>query len=493
MLRSTLGRLVKMTAGYSLNTLIGPLLTLILTPIYTRILTPSDYGSVDTLLMLGNILFILGSLGLTSALPALYFDPDKADEQPCIIASALWVGIIWSALLTALVLLAVRPITRLALDRTDLTELTWLIAIGLTGGVIYSIQTTVLRLRFAVWRANVLALIYLLVFAGSNILFIVILRWGPAGVISAYTLTNVVTAVAALAIATESIRSLPHLPLMLQLARTGLPLVPAGLAVWVLVWEDRLFLVRTVSYAEIGFYAIANKLASMLSLLVGPFKSAWEPLALSIQQQQDAARTYAKMLTYYTVVGLGLALALSLFAREILLLFTTASYVDATLYVWMLAVVPLISGFQAILSVGLFIEKRLGRLGWALLVAAVVNTLLNVLLIPPFGVTGAALATLLGYLAIPLFIAIVAQRTRPFPFEWGRVVTVFVVYLVLAGAGIMLSDRSDLVTLSLRALLLFSYLPLLWALRIFDRHEIQLATHILRQPQLVLRRITGLR
>ncbi|GIV96665.1 MAG: hypothetical protein KatS3mg057_1322 [Herpetosiphonaceae bacterium] len=140
---------------------------------------------------------------------------------------------------------------------------------------------------------------------------------------------------------------------------------------------------------------------------------------------------------------------------------------------------------------GCFIEKRLGRLGWALLVAAAVNTLLNVLLIPPFGVTGAALATLLGYLAIPLFIAIVAQRTRPFPFEWGRVVTVFVVYLVLAGAGIMLSDRSDLMTLSLRALLLFSYLPLLWALRIFDSHELQLATHILRQPQLVLRRITG--
>ena len=67
---------------------------------------------------------------------------------------------------------------------------------------------------------------------------------------------------------------------------------------------------RFVSLSELGIYAIANKLVSMLTLLVEPFKAAWNPLALSIQQQKEAPRTYAKILTYFSAGGLGIGLAL---------------------------------------------------------------------------------------------------------------------------------------------------------------------------------------
>src|SRR5207244_7112932 len=118
-------------------------------------------------------------------------------------------------------------------------------------------------------------------------------------VISAALLTNVVMGLAGLLAAPKSLAVLPSLPLMRLLVRTGLPFVPAGLAVWVLTYGDRLFLPRSVAYQQIGLYDIANKLASALALLVEPFKSAWGPFALSIQQDPNAPRTYSKVLTYY--------------------------------------------------------------------------------------------------------------------------------------------------------------------------------------------------
>ncbi|MFO7170287.1 MAG: hypothetical protein DIU80_019855, partial [Chloroflexota bacterium] len=76
MSESPLRRLVRNTAGYSFSTLAGPLFTLLLTPVYTRLLTAADYGTVDTLTMLGTVLFLIGTLGIAPALTALYYAPE---------------------------------------------------------------------------------------------------------------------------------------------------------------------------------------------------------------------------------------------------------------------------------------------------------------------------------------------------------------------------------------------------------------------------------
>jgi O-antigen/teichoic acid export membrane protein len=309
MLRSNFRQLIRTTLGYSLNTLIGPIFTLLLTPLYTRVLGVDNYGVIGVLTPLGMLIFLLGLLGLTSALPALYYDPQRREQQQRIVASALWVAAIWSTALGVCVFLGAAPLSRVAIGRMmrdDMPNLVRLMAIGLPFGVIYSIQTTVLRLHFAVWRANLLALLYILTTAGTNLVFVVLLGWGVMGVISAGALTNVIMGLAGLAVAPASLAVPPGAALMRLLVRTSLPLVPASLAVWVLTYGDRLFLPRSVAYQQIGLYDIANKLASALALLVEPFKSAWGPFALAIQQDPNAPRTYSKVLTYYCIVGLGL-------------------------------------------------------------------------------------------------------------------------------------------------------------------------------------------
>ncbi|HEX5690537.1 MAG TPA: oligosaccharide flippase family protein, partial [Roseiflexaceae bacterium] len=364
MLRSNFRRLIQTTAGYSLNTLVGPLFTLLLTPIYTRVLGVANYGVVETLLPLGMIMYMLGLLSVPSALPVLYYDPTLADRQPRVVASALWVAALWSAALAAIGYALADPLMRLTLGdlaRDDLTGLVRLMMLGLPFGVLYGVQTTVLRLRFAVWRSNLLALLFMFVNAGANLLLVVALRWGVWGVIGANVATNIVMGLAGLAVGAQSLSARPEPGLMRRLAQTGVPLLPAGLAVWLLVYEDRLFLTRTVAFEQIGIYGIANKLASVLALLIEPFKSAWGPLALSIQQEANAPRTYAKVLTYYCVVGLGLGLALSLFAHEALLIVTTPAFVGAEAYIWLLVLTPLAGGFSLIVSIGLLIEKKLGQ------------------------------------------------------------------------------------------------------------------------------------
>src|SRR5215212_3307280 len=237
MLRSNFRQLLRTTLGYSINTLVGPIFTLLLTPLYTRVLGVDNYGVIGVLTPLGVLMFLLGLLGLTSALPVLYYDPARREQQRQIVASALWIAAIWSTGLGVCLFLGAVPITRIAvgqLMRDDMPALVRLMVIGLPFGVIYSIQTTVLRLHFAVWRANLLALLYILATAGSNLVFVVLMGWGVYGVISAGVVTNVIMGLAGLAAALASLSVLPRVALMRLLVRTSVPLLPASLAVWVL-------------------------------------------------------------------------------------------------------------------------------------------------------------------------------------------------------------------------------------------------------------------
>jgi O-antigen/teichoic acid export membrane protein len=490
MLRSNFRQLIRTTLGYSMNTLVGPIFTLLLTPLYTRVLGVDNYGVIGVLTPLGVLMFLLGLLGLTSALPVLYFEPQRREQQQRVAASSLWVAAIWSTALAGCVYVGAAPITRIAvgqLMRADMPDLVRLMAIGLPFGVIYSVQTTVLRLRFAVWRANLLALLYILSTAGTNLMFVVFLGWGVKGVISAGVITNVILGVAGLAIAPQSLAVLPSATLMRLLVRTSVPLIPASLAVWVLTYGDRLFLPRSVPFQQIGLYDIANKLASALALLVEPFKSAWGPFALSIQLDPNAPRTYSKVLTYYCIVGLGLGLGLSLFAHEALLILATPQFIDAERYIWLLALTSLSSGFTLIVTIGLLIEKKLAQAAWLVTAAAALNTLLNFLLIPPLGVLGAAAATALAYMASALLTAIRAQRAHAFPYEWRKVGLTFAVYLALAVGGLALGSQVDLLSIVVRLGILLAYPLVLWLLGVFDLWELQLARRALAQPQMLLR------
>jgi len=484
-LQATMRRLLWITTGYSMSTLIGPLFTIMLTPIYTRVLTTGDYGTVDALMMLSSALTTLGALGVPTALPAFYYEPQRQAQQQQILSSAVWVSGGWSLLLASGVFVGAAQMTQITLNRTDVADLLAWLAIGLPFAVMYQVQTTVLRLQFAVWRANVLALLYLLVFASANLILIVWWRRGSAGVIQAHMVTMVIMGLLGLALAPGSVRRMPRLDLMRGLVQTGALLVPGSMAAWVLMYQDRLFLVRYVSLEQIGVYAIAVRLASTLSLLVEPFKAAWGPLALSIQQQHDAAQAYTRVFIYYCVGGLGVALALSLLAPEILCIVTTPAYVEAATYIWLLTLMSLTSGLQTIMAVGLYIKKQVRHLGWTVVVAAGLNTLLNLLLIPRLGVMGAVIATAIGYLTAPLLTAGVAQRWHPLPYQWGKALLVFLVYLALAGAGQLFASPVNLTTLVVRLALLLSYLPLLTVLGIFEARERRLFYCILRHPRLM--------
>ena len=67
--------------------------------------------------------------------------------------------------------------------------------------------------------------------------------------------------------------------------------------------------------------------------------------------------------------------------------------------------------------------------------AAALNVMLNLVLIPPYGMIGAAVATVAAYSVMLVGMAWWSQHVYPVPYQWRRVATAAGVAVVLAVAG----------------------------------------------------------
>ena len=83
--------------------------------------------------------------------------------------------------------------------------------------------------------------------------------------------------------------------------RFGLPTVPADASVYALQVADRFYLFRGYSHAAAGDYSVALQLATVVFVAVRGFQYAWPPLAYSIESDDEAARLYSLVTTYFVL------------------------------------------------------------------------------------------------------------------------------------------------------------------------------------------------
>jgi O-antigen/teichoic acid export membrane protein len=204
----------------------------------------------------------------------------------------------------------------------------------------------------------------------------------------------------------------------------GLPLVPAALALWALALVDRILLRHLDTLDSVGEYAVANRVANVLLLVVSGFSLAFGPYIFSIYSEDRATerQVRAQTLRYLAIVLCAIGLALTLFAHALIDV-VAPSFDTAYEAVGPLALGAVAVGISAVAMSGISYVRRTELLAGAAVLAAVVNIGLNFALIPPFGMVGAAFATAAAYLLLATIQYVLAQRLYPTPYEPAKVLT----------------------------------------------------------------------
>lgn len=460
---SLLKRLLKMVAGYGMVQWAGPFLSLIFTPIITRMLNPDDYGVADYVLTISSAIGVVALLAIPQALTAHFNDHPEIDWQKRITGSALTISSTVGVLIgSGLVIFApalaeLAPITH---GYAYLFQWMGLTAVlGLGGAILTSAAQAALRVRWGM----ALSITTILGTVLGNVLFIVVLRLGVTGMVLTPIVTGVLIFWVALGL-TRRMIGCPSLDLARLLLRTGLWLLPATLSGWVLQVADRFFLAQAVSAQALGYYAIANRIATLLFVAVAPLLTAYTPLALAMQHEPAAKQRYATLARYLIAVVLFAGLGLGLYATEMLIVLTRDSYLPAAVYVGFLTYIHTFGAVNLVLYTSGLASKQFKGITWTVLTGALVNLILNYFLIPPYGVWGATAATVISYAVPPMLLYLWLQPRYPVPYPVAKIVGAIAIQFALLVIGLALPPLPFLTRILVKGFILMllplAYLPL---------------------------------
>lgn len=433
-MRPTLARFVRLTAGYSLVTLAGPIFTVLLTPLYTRVLSPADYGVVEAATSVSAFVNTLVLFALDQALNAHFFTGDEARQRDTL-TTALWIVLALGLAAFAVLALAAGPLALWLYHEPGQRLLILLVAGSAITTPLYSLTLAGLRLQAQVRRANALALGLLLTTVTSTVVLVLGLRLNAVGVMAANLLGSLTACGLGLVLARPVLGGRFRWAQAGPLLRTAATLLPGAYSLLILAGIDRLLLTQFVSTTELGLYSIANKLAALLYVGLSAAWYAWWPMALEMAPRPEGPGQLARMLEYFTALSLTAALALGIFAPQILQVFTRTVYVPAAPYalVLMLYTGPL-SFIVQMFFIGLYIRQRTHLISAAYLAAGLTNIGLNLWWDPAWGVWGAVWATVAAGVLLAGLAYMAGQRALPVPYRVDRL-------LVLGGlyaAGVAL-------------------------------------------------------
>jgi O-antigen/teichoic acid export membrane protein len=204
---------------------------------------------------------------------------------------------------------------------------------------------------------------------------------------------------------------------MRRMLAFSVPLVPASLGVFVTLYIDRIALNQLATLSAVGIFGIGYRLASLVSLLLIGFQIALTPIIYMRYREPSTPGELARAMRMFVGFALLVTLTLSIWAPEMLRVITPPEYWPADAVVPLLAPAILLANMYVFMP-GLAIANRTRTIAVITIAGAVMNTTLNLALIPLLGVRGAALATLISAMAVFAGYVRTSQLTYPVPHRW---------------------------------------------------------------------------
>jgi O-antigen/teichoic acid export membrane protein len=474
----TFKTIIKHTAIYSTSDLLAKAVGFFLLPIYTRYLSPADYGILELLAVTLNIVIILVQQGMHSSFFRAYsFDyKDKEEDQKSIVSTSYLYLLFSSFIFLGGISLFSRPINNLLFQSKDYTLLVRLTFLTGFFNTLSNIPFQLFRAKLQSVKFSLVSILRFLLNVSFNIYFILKLKLGLSGVIYGNLCTAVLISILMFILIWKHLSFKISWLKLKGMLSYGLPLVPGALSFWVLTVADRYLLERLSSTTELGLYSLGIRFSGILEfLLIQPFLTTWPSIYFPLAKEKDAQATFSRLTTYFLLIGCFFSLGIIAISNPAIKVMADSKFWGAYKVIPLLVFSTLLYGLFGITIIGIFIQNKTKYNPLIIGIAAAFNVLLNFLLIPPYGMLGAAFSIFFSYLLMNLLAYLINLRIYPIPYEWIRILKIVLVTALFLFAldRIQVSSWKKELFFKMAVLLLF---PLaLWITAFFAPGELKKA------------------
>ena len=441
--------------------LVGNLLTrgvgFLLLPLYTHVLVAADFSYMEAILNVATVVSLVAAHGMTSAMIwALKTggtregdEPDAAEQSRIVSVTSGW-AMLAAVMVCGGAMAFAAPLGKLATGGGQ-HALTMALFVGAQAlrDMTYPAEG-ILKVRFRTVPVAIMAFGEFLIAVLGNIVAVVVFDLGITGIAAAAVVAAAFRLVLAFAYVPEMRRPLLDADLIKRLVAYGIPLMPMAIAFNVLSTTDRVLLNQLGFEQAGGLYAYGDKFARMLEIgLIAPMGMMWPAVFYNIAREPDAQAQFARIATLLATAGALIGFGLTLLGAPLARLLdtsvevpggffeqllarithTTGEFEGAAAVIGVLTVGYVCFGLNDVARVGFSIQARNAWLALSVCAAAALNLGLNWIWIPEHGGLGAAWATTAAYGFMLVFTLALSARFYPQRWEWGRLLTLVVVFV----------------------------------------------------------------
>ena len=390
----------------TLGNFASKLLNYFLVPLYTSRLSTEQYGVADLITTTIALLIPIISLQVSDAMMRFLLDKDESKSNETILGSSFFV------LFVGLVIATVISPTFLLFN--DVSKFYWYFLCLLYADIIYTFIGQFIKGIEKIAVYSIGGVINTFVVAIANIVLLVVFEAGVEGYLLAYILGYVCSIIYML-LASRSFVSRGWIKrkdntVVKQLLFYSIPLVLNAMCWWINNSSDKYLVSYFCGTSQVGIYAISYKIPSLLATIMTIFFSAWQISAVedfgSEKSRSFYSDIFTKTLLINTVASLLLISSTKYLAK---ILFANDFYIA-----WK-TTIPLIVAFY-FNTLASFVgtiytsAKKTNMLLITSVVSAIINIILNIILIPRMGIFGAAVATITCYVVVFIIRSLDSKR-----------------------------------------------------------------------------------
>ncbi len=441
---ATVKRLGKNTIIYGVGSTLNRFIGLLLLPLFTSYLTTADYGITSILGLVTFIATSIFALGFGVSIGLCYFEGDNPQHKVATIWTASAVLLLSVYLMVTLGNLYSRPISHAAYQSGEYARF---IPVALLYAA-FSILITPFQLRLQ-FEEKAVHFVFLtatstILTISLNIILVVTMRMGVWG----YVLGNMAgQGITLLLFFASAARGLPfHIEKKLsrELLRLGLSLVPSFSLFSIIQQGNKYILQYFRGLNEAGIYTIGFNLGMAFNIVITAFQSAWYPFYMSYMEKQEEGRQLFARITTCYIFGMGAVnLLFYIWARPVVMLMTHQDFHGAWTVVGITASSILFIGLFAVILPGMYFVKEVKFVLPNQAVSAALSVMVNLLLIPTVGYTGASIGMEFGFLTM-VVVTHLFNRLRHYldvRYKWNRLELFTLVYLALATVSILVPAK----------------------------------------------------
>lgn len=384
------------TIVYAIGNLGTKILTFLIVPLYTYYISTSDMGDYDLLMTSVSLLAPIVSLKISDATYNWMIKQTMSNEV-CI--KATYNYLLKSCALSVIVVGIIGHIAHI-----------WNLKLFLAILVLDPVLETTQKILRGLKNQKLFAasgIIYTGILVTLNFITVCVMKLGVTSLLVNTIISQLVSITLIFALEKRmrclvvTVNKSTLLETQKEMLKYSMPLVPSTLSWWVMSVSDRYVVRFFLGSSFNGIYAIATKFPSVLQTFFVLFNNAWTDMALAnLHSKEENSKYVSGLFEKMYMFSFSAIFCLIPMTKVVTQVILSSDYKIGSIYIGFLYLGAIFQGFSTFASVGYLQSKKTARAATSSLAGAIVNLLVDFILIKSVGLFAAALSTYAGFLVM---------------------------------------------------------------------------------------------